>query len=213
MVKAPYNTNAISYSIDYFSSSLNNMQNKLIGIVTIILVGVFAANAEESVKKLYINAPQPPKKVIQKNGEAEPLEMSESSPEEVSPPAMNAAPDSDVNQLLQEGPFDVFANPKFKKFMEFLTNKKMIESMNKLADKNKLRFMIIGQIALIVLSLLLRSAVTANTRGFLTTFVANTWVAGLHLFLATVVLPRYLYGPHYFEVITELYKVISAGQS
>lgn len=188
------------------------MQNKIIGIVTIVLIGVFAANAEESVKKLYINTPPPPKRVIHNNEKTEPVEMPESSSEEPVPSGMNA-PDSDVNKLLQEGPFHVFANPKFKKFMEFLTNKRMIESMNKLADKNKLRFMIIGQIALIILSLLLRSAVTANTRGFLSTFIANTWVAGLHLFLASVVLPRYLYGPHYFEVITELYKVISAGRS
>ncbi|OQW53031.1 MAG: hypothetical protein A4S09_07990 [Proteobacteria bacterium SG_bin7] len=183
------------------------MQNKLLGILTIVLIGVFAANAEESVKKLYINIPQPPQKKIDTIDE----KKAEETPPLSSPG--RHAPDSDINKLLNEGPFNVFANPKFKKFMEFLTNKKMIESMNRLADKNKLRFMIIGQIVLIVLSLILRSIVTTNTRGFFSTLVANTWVAGVHLFLATVVLPRFLYGPHYFEVIAELYKIISAGQT
>lgn len=196
----------------------------LIVVSALTMLPLVALEAQETVKKLYINSPQlkaPPssEKAEPKSEKQEPPTESAKPNPPPAPPSRTAPPPpptnsavnmEDIDKLIKEGPFSVFANPKFKKFMDFLTNKKMITALNELADKSKIKFMLVGQLLLIILSLVLRSAVTANTRGFLATFFANTWIAGLHIFLATIVLPRYLYGPHYFDLLTELYKVITA---
>jgi hypothetical protein len=186
-------------------------------ILLLLFALTFSANAQESTKKLYIKNEIPPAPVKAeekaKNGANAPPTAPPPKLEDMptySPSISNGPGNEDVSKLLEAGPFSMFANPKFKKFMTFLTDKKMVATLNRLATKDKMKFMVIGQIVLIILSLALRSAVTANTRGFLTTFIANTWIMGLHLFLAAFVLPRFLYGPEFFDVIAELYKIVTA---
>ncbi len=175
----------------------------------------FFVSAEETVKRLYINKPASKNNVPadSSNAPAPANTSKDLSPTE--PPA--AAPlinlpqikKDDVEKLIAQGPFEVFANPKFRKFLEFLTNKKMIVVLNDLANKDKMKFMAIGQLLLVLFTIFLRSMVTANSKGFMSVLLANTWIAALHVFLALVVLPRFLYGPHYFDLVSELYKVIT----
>lgn len=133
-----------------------------------------------------------------------------------SAPATQQNPDSpasemqqDIQQLVKEGPFNILTNPKFQQAIKTFSSKKMIGVLNQMADKNKMKTMAIGQILLVITVMVIRSLIVSKNMGFFAILAGNTLTMALHVFIALLVLPRFIYGPDYFYFLTEFKKLMS----
>ncbi len=96
-----------------------------------------------------------------------------------------------------------YNDPRFKKTIQFITSPKNFEALKVFANKSNLRKMVIGQILVILFMMLLKAWVNRRTKGFLSQFFNNIWIFGLHVFIALIVLPRYIYGAAFFDFVSQ----------